>query len=362
MRAPRSVFLGFVVLGLAAGCQRVPAVARVLNGVTPDVTLRGAPAPLGDGLWAVSPDQVEVPFQEIRFVNDNGNENRIDLTGCTAIYDRAAPTLSERLDCDFQVPPGTYTHLGIDFQPPLGILIDDPVNSLYTDGSGLTRTPPAGGATFSPLDGLESGSRIQLVEPLIVDQDPVDIKVVMTALHTVNVEVNGSTATFAGGVGLQLFVTPDPVGGAAFYSAASTAETLAAPGGTEMLLFYEDAATPSYLFLVPSDVHRACLGEGTRMEAFATSPGELDKEGQTMGGYLGLDDSGTVCFALPKDPAYTEYQAIFAMPEVSEIGGTTTLSCEVTSAVPEPVSGPNWSSGCPEITPTAEGELRLLAN
>jgi hypothetical protein len=50
------------------------------------------------------------------------------------------------------------------------------------------------------------------------------------------------------------------------------------------------------------------------------------------------------------------------MPEVSEIGASTTLSCEVSSTAPAPVSGPTWASGCPEIAPTAEGVLQLLAN
>lgn len=360
-----------LLVGLAGACRRVPGVAQVLNGVTTaddtqqDLPRRAAPAQLVDGEWAVSPDQIEVPFQEIRFVAENGNEHRIDLTGCTATYDRSAPTLSQRLDCDFAVPPGTYTRLGIDFEPPLRVLIDDPVNGLYTDGTGLTRTPPPGGAAFSTLDVMESGGRIQLGEPLVIDEDPVEIKVVMTAIHTVRVQVNGSTATFAGGLGVQLFITPDAVGGASFYSAASTAATInpAAEGGaTELFLFYEDPTTPSYTFLFPGDDHRECLGENTRMEAFATSPGELDRSGQTMGGYLGLDDAGTICFALPKNPAYTEYQAIFRMPAVAEIGGTTTLSCEVSSTAPAPVSGPNWSSGCPEITPTAQGVLELVAN
>lgn len=354
-----TVFLG--------ACQRVPAVAQVLNGVTPNSALRSAPGPLpllSDGEWAVSPDQIEVPFQEIRFVRENGNEHRIDLTGCVATYDRSAPTLSERLDCDFEVPAGTYTGLGIDFEPPLRVLIDDAENGLYTDGSGLTRTPPPGGAAFSTLDVAESGGRIQLGEPLVIGDDPVEIKVVMTAIHTVRVQVDGANATFAGGVGVQLFVTPDAVGAASFYTAASTAETIhpSAEGGpTELFLFYEDAATPSYTFLFPGDDHRPCIGENTRMEAFNTSPGELNREGQTMGGYLGLDDTGTICFALPENPAYTEYQAIFRMPEVTELGESTTLSCEVSSTAPAPVSGPNWSSGCPEIAPTAQGALRLAA-
>jgi hypothetical protein len=367
VRAAASVALGVALLGLAGGCRQVPGVARVLNGAVPDERLRSALPPTGplrDGRWWVSPDQVEVPFQEIRFVDDRGHEKRIDLTGCTALYDRAAPSLSQRLDCDFGLPPGTYTHVGVDFQPPLSVLIDDDVNGLYTDGAGLTRTPPPGGATFSPLDVPESGSRIQLAEPLVVDQDPVEITVVMSALHTMGVEVAGPTATFVEGVGVRLFVTPDPVGAALFFSAGDSAETVSpnAGGPTELMLFYGGAQTPSYTFLIPGDAHRACLGANTRMEAFAASPGELDREGQTMGGYLGLDDAGTICFALPKNPAYTEYQAIFRMPEVTELGGTTTLGCEVTDTVPEPVSGPTWSSGCPEITPTAEGALRLLAH
>ena len=125
---------------------------------------------------------------------------------------------------------------------------------------------------------------------------------------------------------------------------------------------YEDATTPSYLFLFPGDAHRPCFGQDSRSEAFAASPGELNKDGQTMGGYLGLDDTGTLCFALPKDPAYLEYQAIYRMPEVALVGAQTTLSCEVSSTAPAPESGPTWSSGCPEITPTGEGILSLLAN
>lgn len=361
---PCSAILVLLALG---GCRQVAGVAQVLNGVTPaDASVEEVAGPrlLADGNWAVSPDQVEVEFQEIRFVADDGAEHRITLLGCTGTYDRAEPTLSERLDCDFNVPAGTYTGLGIDFEPPLRVLIDDDANGLYTDGDGLTRSPPSGGASFSTLDVAEGGVRLQLAEPLVVDEQAIDIKVVLTALHSIDVRVAGEDAAFTGGHGVQLFVTPDAVGGASFYSGASTAGTYSpeAEGHpTELYMVFEDASTPSFAFLFPGTDHRACIGENTRMEAFAASPGELNEEGQTMGGYLGMDDSGTICFALPKDPAYTEYQAIFAMPRVTEIGGSTTLSCEVSSTAPAPESGTTWASGCPEITPTAEGGIQLLA-
>lgn len=357
----------FFLLVIPSACRRVPGVAQVLNGVTPEAATEGPQAlqALAEGSWAVSPDQVEVELQEIRFVADSGNEHRINLDGCTAGYDRAQPTLSQRLGCDFAVPAGSYTGLGIDFEPPLRVLIDDDLNGLYTDGAGLTRSPPAGGASFSPFSVAEGGMRIQLAEPLVVDEQPVQINVVVTALHSVIVQVQGDQASFSGGPGVQLFATPNAVGAAAFYSGASTAGTYSpeAEGNpTELSLVYEDASTPSYAFLFPGTDHRACIGENTRMEAFSASPGELNKEGQTMGGYLGLDGEGTLCFALPKNPAYTEYQALFAMPEVQEIGTSTTLSCEVSNTAPAPVSGSTWSTGCPELTPTAEGMLRLLAN
>ena len=43
-------------------------------------------------------------------------------------------------------------------------------------------------------------------------------------------------------------------------------------------------------------------------------------------------------------------------------GGTTTLGCQHLTAVPPPVSGDTYASGCPAITPDVQRSLTLVAN
>ena len=50
------------------------------------------------------------------------------------------------------------------------------------------------------------------------------------------------------------------------------------------------------------------------------------------------------------------------MPVVATVGGTTTLSCQHLTAVPPPVSGDTYASGCPPITPDVQRTLTLVAN
>lgn len=363
----RSHLARLLLLCLGAACgPPVPGVARVLNGATPGVAegARGpsAPmAPLADGDWRVSPNRVEVDFREIVFYDTDGGEEWIALTDCSATYDRDEPSLSRRLDCDFEVPSGTYGAVGLTFDPTVRVLIDEPTIGLYTNGDGVQTTPPSGGAVPSPVVSVSPGNRATLAEPLVVEDEPVAIQVVMSGLYTVGVSVDGTTARLAESFGVQIYVTPSAVGATSYYSTSDSALSTT-DAGVRLVLFYEDPATPSYAFLTPGSDIAVCGGggEGT-YQAHSTSPGELDESGQTIGGYLALDDTGTLCFALPTDPTWRTYQAMYRMRRADTVGDPTTLECVQTSEVPSPASGSNWSSGCPSFTPDAQSEVRLIA-
>src|SRR5207249_1669247 len=119
--------------------------------------------------------------------------------------------------------------------------------------------------------------------------------------------------------------TTAPPGGAAFASF-----TVPGPGGQGNVL------TSQTFFTSPLVVQA-----GTS-EAWAVSPPTSPvnpANGFRAGGYLGLDANGVLCWAVPTDYTYAQYNEVCEMPIVTAVGATTTLSCQHLTTAPPPVTG-----------------------
>jgi len=173
--------------------------------------------------------------------------------------------------------------------------------------------------------------------------------------------VAGGTASFDTSLPLpavQLVPSVSGAGKVEFYSPTGTALDALMPGPTDdesgsVRVFYASPGQPSYVFSpVPGP-----------SQAWNVSPASSPaNDGFRAGGYLGLDASGTLCWALPTDYTYAQYSELCEMPVVATVGSTTTLSCQHLSSVPPPVSGDTYASGCPPITPDEQRSLTLVAN
>lgn len=352
-------------LVLLFGCGgSAPGVAVVLNGIT-DAAVTPVKMPLpADGAWDLSPDRIDVTFREIAFEDDDRYQRWVQLDDCTASYDLTTPSLSALLDCPFEVPRGRYTNLRLKFEPDLAVTVDDPMNGLWTDGVGLVTSAPSGGAVATVITGQDT-VRTTFSEELIVDEDPVELSIVINAVHSVRATIAGDTVSLQGPV-IQLHASPFGVGAAQFLGAPNSLgnRQVGSSHNTELLLFFEDTSTPVYAWLMPGESLSPCARGGNGggfYQAYATAPGPYDENGGRIGGYLAEDASGAICFALPADQTWDEYSAIYQLDHVDTLGATTPLACESNVAPPAPTSGKTWASGCPAINPQATEDLSLVA-
>lgn len=78
----------------------------------------------------------------------------------------------------------------------------------------------------------------------------------------------------------------------------------------------------------------------------------MPPNGKGLGGYLGVDSSGTLGWALAKSTAWTEYAVEFNMKQATSLGAATTLYCKEIANDPAP-SGGTFGSGAPSIATDA---------
>ncbi len=343
---------------LLFACASVPGQVRVLNGATAPADQRLQVDATEGGTWTLSPDRVEVQFRQIAFEDDAGRQRWMPLRDCSATYELAQPTLASLLDCDFQVPQGEWSALRLKFDPDLAVTVEDAANGLYTDGEGLVSSLPEGGVVPTIVQGQDT-IRAVFSEPLVVEEDPVEISVVLNALHTVGAEMSGGRGTLRTGTGIQIHASPFGVAEARFLSTGSPLNTQSQ--AAEILIMYEDAQTPSYVFLMPGGGLSPCGGNGSFYQAYNTAPGVADENGGRAGGWLAIDPENTLCFALPTDQTWEQYSAVFQMQHVRELGESTTLACRQWGDPPPPSQGKTWAQGCPEMVPEGEETLVVVA-
>jgi hypothetical protein len=296
------------------------------------------------------------------------------MTDCAIDFDVAQPGLAQTLSCPFTVPADTYVSVGVQWGSSFDLLIDDPVDNIYTDPSAptlVTSTPPVGSAqaiTVPNPAGLDGTMGIQvtpLATPLVADgSSDVTVSIVLSALQAFQVNVNAGTVTL--GV--------DGKGSAGFCDSVSSV------GNPAAIAYYVNPAigTPySYNPSVLGAANPASIGVlyGEGMVAtdlailFNGSPGAtcgpFDQDfvfAGSGGGYLGVDGSGVIGWAGVETGPSLTYTALMDMQQVSTLGATTTFNCQSTAVDPMPPGGA-FTTAPPAITaPTFTSSMVLVAH
>jgi hypothetical protein len=377
--------LGLAVIGTACGHDdgktpmdsdtgrsMVAGSAKIVHGPSgaPGARARiGVPPIPADGRWSVTPDKAKLTFLSITFTTTDGQPIVVPLTDCEPEYDRDASSISQLLDCPFQVPAGQYSALSLGVSTTYQMLLDDATNGFFTNGSGIVTTSP-GTATYSSFTvpgpggvGTELSAAIFLSKPLdIVEGSPVSLQILVDMIHMIGIDVSAGTAT----VDLSLPTLPAMIvpsasgaGKTAFYSFQSSTDNLkyGPLGSTQtwsgVRVFYAEPPQPSFIFHpVPGP-----------SEAYNVNPAKAPPNGTMFkaGGYLGVDSSMTMCWAMPaNDFSYTTYDRVCRLP-VGSLGNASTLECQTGPTAPAPTAGDTYASGCPTITSNVTATLTLVA-
>ncbi len=305
-----------------------------------------------DGRWFLSPDKMILTVTSIQL---QGGPMEPVSVNCSLTYDRSQPGLTRLADCPVAAPDGTYSGLNLAISPTYQVLIDDPANGFYSTSSGLVTSPPAGGAQYlSVTTNSSSGIGSQFPAPIDVGGSaPPPLNVVVNGLQFFRVEVSSGVVSLGWpGAGdpdpkrPDMTVSVDPLAKVAFYSnqgintagAICTGGACSPPplqGVTAAYIFYSSATVPTWIQLVLNGTPAGCpIGVS----------GAFDGKG-----YLGLDATNTLGWALPSDSSFTSYTTEFNMAQVTALGGSTTLNCKQISMDPAPAGG-TFSSGAPVIS------------
>jgi len=371
-----------------SGAGGVDAIAHVVKGPTSPTTsftgrvVPAAPAAPADGQWALSAHHVQANITAISFqgAGTTPSTNMIPLTDCTVSFDATTASMSSLLDCAFAVPPGTYIGMNIALDSSYEVTISDQTNGFFTDPTapgGLTTTEPTAGAsavTLTPSFG--NGFQQVFATPLVVTASSTPaIYVEVDAVQTVYVSVRGGTPVFGQIQSSQpvvlppifVFPTVGAPGSAKYFAQAMTAGGVdldPATNSAEVRVYSGSDGQPVYAFIAyTSQAVGACFTNQSTFGAYATDPSlsPAFNDGSKIGGWLARDPSGTDCWTLPANSAYSTYAAYISMPDVSTLGAATTFSCEATATPTAPASG-TYASGCPAITASGSVSLGLVAD
>lgn len=352
---------------LVHGPQIAAGISASVHRANSGPSLAATPS---SGHWYISPDQGKITIVALTFRDSAGGAANATMASCTASYSRSSAALSSLLDCPFTVASGKYVEVDIGISNAFQVLINDATHGIYTDpgsSTGLSTAPPAGGAAFVTLTIPNSGGTANVMTmqsafdaPIVVDSAaPPSITLIVDMVHTVLVNVSGSSLAFDTSLpqpAVHITPTLSGAGSVEFYSATGTADNvnagIASTGNeaTSVRLTYNSAGAPI-------DVWSPVIGPS---EAWNASP-TAGAQQFTIGGYLGLDATGTLCWALPASYTYTQYAYLKAMTRVATIGGTTVLKTKNVTTAPAPTSGANYGSGCPSFTPDLQTTLTLVA-
>jgi len=372
--------------GGGGGSGMVSGHARILHG--PSTVMHSAqripPHPQAtDGHWALSPDQTKVDVVSLTFQGDQaGVVQQVTLTNCSPTYVRDQAALTQVLDCPFQIPAGTYVGMGIGVSTTFQVLVSDAANGFFSDPNATTKlssTAPTGGAQFVSVtvpgpggSGTVLSQQTYFTHPIAVTATGsiggddggttpgITVDIVEDMVHTVFANVSGGVASFDTSLPfppVQMMASIEGAGRVAFYSESATAGSAIMGGPTDdesssVRVFYDGTGAASYLF-------HPTVGPS---QAWNADPATSPQSGMfRAGGYLGVDASGTLCWAIPVDGSYAQYKAVCEMQVVSTTGGTTTLKCQNLTQAPHPTSGTTYASGCPTITPDSQTTLTLVA-
>lgn len=371
--------------GKASGAARILQGPRGTNNM---FRVQTTAASATDGQWLISPNQGRATLVGVSFMGAvQGTSTTASLgANCTVAYTRGAAALSEIVSCPFDVDPGTYLGVSLEMSSTMELLVDDPINSIYSDPGSPTlfsATAPSGGAQFVPYT-IQGGQPTvnfgyALTEPLVINAgDTVSLSVVADMTHTAYLQIAAGAPRFEDSFGfipMYLFATVSDVGSAAYYTSVADAgnynrSTLAAPQGpkgeSNLRVFYGSSGQPLYIFndhFAGNSGGSTCHSGNSMGGAFAADPATSpqDAMGNRAGGYLGKDGTGTICWAFADDTTYANYDSYFAIGEAANLADATTLKCAKRDAVPAPTSGTTYASGCPSIPTDVEAGVTLVA-
>jgi hypothetical protein len=375
-----------VVLSCLAcgGKSTVAARAHIVSGPAAPSSFAprppaGAPhAAPAAGHWFISPDEGTVTLLSLTFRSADGSKESVALAGCSPSYSRRSSSLSTLLDCPFQVPSGTYVGVDIEVAATAQVLINDAVHGIYTDPSsptGLSTTPPAAGAQLAALTvpASNNGGKSNTIEsalatPFVVGNgqadggsEAIELTIIEDMIHTVFVDVTGSTAKFDTTLPqppVSLLPSVTGPGRVEYYAPSGTAQNVNVGPATgneagSVRLFYAPPPQPAFVWhVVPGP-----------SASYAANPAKFSGSGFKPGGYLGLDSTGTACWALAGDDSFTwaTYSQLCQMKVAANVGETTSVKCQHMGSVPAPSSGDTYASGCPAITPDGTQTVTLVA-
>lgn len=362
---------------------RIAGVASIVHGPSLPASFNvGAPsfAAPTDGQWYVSPDQVRVRVDRVNFAGHAGAPgDGADLVDCVLTFDRTTPSLSNLLDCPFEIAPGTYGGMTVFVNGEFEILVSDATNGIHTDpasATGLSATAPAGGAAFVPYSRPlgATGVEQQFPAPLVVGSgDTISLSVVMDAVQTVILDVSGGGTVLAFNGSswspVNLFPTLGAPGVARYFTTAGTADSYndSVVLANILRVYYAAGSNGQPVYSLNQQVANTintCAANAFTKAAHPADPATTvpNDAGAKIGGWLGRDPAGTTCWALPADPAYSAYEAYLTLSNVTVVGSSGVLSCVNTATPAPPTSGPTYASGCPAITADATATLTLVAD
>jgi len=325
----------------------------------------GAPPP--NGHWAFTPNRGRATFTALRFHDGTGNGPVVTLTDCTVTFDRDTASGAELLDCPFEVPAGTYSVVGLDIDYAFEVLIDDPVNGVFTETSGIVGAPPAK-VGFATMDltvaqgGPVGTQQSFLASPVTVSEEsPPQLEIAADMVHTVFVNIAGGTPSFdvsTPNPAVWTFASASGLGRVQFYSPSNTAENVLMPGPTDnesqsARILYDASDAPLYVFAPSVGAAYNAVPE----DFLAGS----EPNGCTTGTYLGKDPDGIVCWAQSTDCPFA-LDTLCQIQATDTIGAAAVLECQHDVAnIPPPGADGTYASGCPTMTPDQTINFSLVA-
>jgi hypothetical protein len=260
----------------------------------------------------------------------------------------------------------------VDTNPEM--LINDPSNGLFTDPASPTKlsgTAPTGGAAFVTV-ATPFGATFEQVftTPLVLAENgSVSLAVVVDAIQTATITVNGSVLTLNDYFPAIIFSSVGSPGIPQFYTSSGTADSYNddAVLAHIMRIYYQPSGQPAYsLYWQRGQAGNigACIDGSATIGAYPTDPSLLPplNDGGRIGGWLGRDPSDNICWTYPKDAAYTAYNSYLTMPRATTIGQSSVISCLKTDTPTPPPSGSTtYAGGCPSIPSTSSATVTLVA-
>ncbi len=372
-----------VVAGCAMKTKQPTATGQlsILNGPTTVASATGLSKKIGalastGGDYRLSPSKMTITITGVGFFPVGGNPGNAAISavsGCTATYDRSKGSLATLNASGITVQTGTFGGVVIRYSNTYAVVINDTASGIYSDPTSpgkLVATQPSGGAQPIQVTDQNAGSEdgqsfICFASPVTIGIDSIpQVYVVFDPTHwLMTTYSNGSFSTPRMSGNPPISPSISKFGKAAFYSNIGTAMAypwgVGAGGNVSLLFLYSDTATP--VSVTWQD--QAVCSSSSDMNWVVTFNGN----GTSFGTYgmLGLDANHTLAWASPGGvsadrASITGYNGVFRMPEISTVGQTTVLSYLCTSTIPQPVSGPNYSSGAPDFVPAGTLTLTLL--